>query len=75
VSPGYTDRAAAAPGEAATRLAAGVTVGPDQFYIVIAPTFETAAPIYAWLNDILAVGKLVSINRSHDRHVTFDILP
>jgi len=69
----YTGRAAAAPTEAAARLAAGETLGPDQFYFVIAPTFETAAPTYAWLNDILAVGKLVSLNRSDDRHVAYDV--
>jgi hypothetical protein len=69
----YTGRAAAVPAEVAARLAASETLGPDQFFVVIAPTFETAAPTYAWLNDVLAIGKLVSINRSNDRHVTFDI--
>jgi len=69
----YTGRAAAAPSDVAARLAGGETLGPDHFYFVVAPTFETAAPAYAWLNDIVAVGKLVSCNRSHDRHVTYDI--
>jgi hypothetical protein len=48
-------------------------LGPDQFYFVIVPTFETAALAYAWLNDIVAVGKPISLNRSNDRHVTYDI--
>jgi hypothetical protein len=43
------------------------------FYFVIAPTFETDAPAYAWLNSIVAVGKPISLNRSDDRHVTYDI--
>jgi hypothetical protein len=68
----YTGRARA-PADAIERLEAGETLGPDRFYFVIAPTFETAAPAYAWLNDIVAVGKIVSINRSTDRHVTYDI--
>jgi len=69
----YVGRAAAAPADAAARLAAGETLGPDQIHFVIAPTFETAAPNYVWLNDIVAVGKLISVNRADDRHVTYDI--
>jgi Protein of unknown function (DUF3237) len=68
----YTGRTLA-PAEAARRLEAGETLGPDQLYFVIAPTFETAAPTYGWLNEIVAVGKIVSLNRTHDRHVTYDI--
>lgn len=69
----YQGRAAAAPPEVAQRLAAGETLGPDQIYFLTTPTFETDAPAYAWLNQIVAVGKLVSLNRGKDRHVTYDI--
>jgi len=55
------------------RLEAGETLGPDQFHFLIAPTFETAAPAHAWLNDIVAIGKIVSLNRAANRHVTYDI--
>ena len=65
--------AVAALADAAARLAAGETLGPDQFYFITAPTFETASPTYSWLNDIVAVGKVISLNRSNDRHVTYDI--
>jgi len=68
----YTGRSRA-PADAVRRLEAGETLGPDQFYFVIAPTFETAAPTYGWLNDIVAVGKIVSLNRAANRHVTYDI--
>jgi hypothetical protein len=68
----YTGRARAST-EIAGRLEAGETLGPDQLYFVIAPTFETTSPTYGWLNDILAVGKIVSLNRSDNRHVTYDI--
>jgi hypothetical protein len=42
----YTGRATAPP-DAARRLTAGETLGPDQLHFVIAPTFETAAPVMA----------------------------
>lgn len=59
--------------DALKRLEAGETLGPDQLHFMIAPTFETASESYAWLNGLVTVGKLVSLNRSHDRHVTYDI--
>jgi hypothetical protein len=68
----YTGRANS-PADAVRRLQAGETLGPDQLYFVISPTFETSSPTYGWLNDILAVGKIVSLNRSDNRHVTYDI--
>jgi hypothetical protein len=69
----YQGRATAAPPDVAQRLAAGETLGPDQIYFLTTPTFETDAPAYAWLNQIVAVGKLVSLNRGKNRHVTYDI--
>ena len=68
----YTGRATPSA-EAARRLEAGETLGPDQVHFVIAPTFETTSPTYGWLNDILTVGKIISLNRTHNRHVTYDI--
>jgi len=74
----YTGRSRA-PADAAKRLEAGETLGPDQLYFVIAPTFETAAPgprvkpADGWFNDIVAVGKIVSFNRAANRHVTCDV--
>lgn len=34
----------------------GESVDPARYYLRIAPIFETAAPRYAWLNGVLAVG-------------------
>lgn len=45
-----------APPEVVSRLAAGQAVDRDEYYFRIAPVFETAAPRYRWLNNILAVG-------------------
>jgi hypothetical protein len=44
------------PPEVMARLARGESVDPAQMYFRIAPRFETAAPGYAWLNRLLAVG-------------------
>jgi hypothetical protein len=45
----------AAP-EVSARIAAGEVVPPSDYYLRTAPLFETAAPRYAWLNIILAIG-------------------
>jgi Protein of unknown function (DUF3237) len=42
--------------EVAARIAAGESVGASEYYLRTAPFFETAAPKYAWLNNILAIG-------------------
>src|SRR4030095_1760254 len=70
----YQGRATAATPDVAQRLAAGETLGPDQIYFLTTPAFETDAPAYAWLNQIVEVGKLVSLKRGKDRHVTYAIL-
>ena len=36
--------------------ARAATVDPSRYYLRIAPVFETAAPGYAWLNGVLAIG-------------------
>jgi hypothetical protein len=38
------------------RLARGEPVDPGEYYFRVAPLFETAAPQYAWLNNVLAIG-------------------
>jgi hypothetical protein len=42
--------------EVSARLARGEAVGRDDYYLRIAPFFETAAPAHLWLNRIVAVG-------------------
>ncbi len=42
--------------EVAARLAAGEPVEPSEYYLRIAPFYETAAPKYAWLNNIVSIG-------------------
>jgi hypothetical protein len=38
------------------KIARGEPVGRDEYYLRIAPFFETAAPQLAWINQIVAVG-------------------
>jgi hypothetical protein len=38
------------------RIARGESIAPSNYYLRIAPFFETAAPDYSWLNTILSVG-------------------
>lgn len=38
------------------RIARGESVAPSDYYLRIAPFFETAAPDYSWLNTSLSVG-------------------
>jgi hypothetical protein len=42
--------------EVAARMAAGEVVDSSEYYLRIAPFFETAAASYAWLNNIVAIG-------------------
>ena len=44
------------PPEVFDRLARGEPVDPAEYYFRTAPLFETAAPAYAWLNNVLAIG-------------------
>lgn len=38
------------------RVEKGEAVNPGDYYFRIAPLFETAAPQYAWLNNVVAIG-------------------
>lgn len=44
------------PPDVIAKLEAGQAVDPASYYFRIAPMFETSAPAYAWLNDVVAVG-------------------
>jgi hypothetical protein len=44
------------PPEAIARLEKGEIIDPASYYFRISPFFETQAPQYAWLNNIVAIG-------------------
>ena len=43
------------PPDVLARLRAGEPVEPSSYYFRTTPTFETGAPQYAWLNDLVAI--------------------
>jgi hypothetical protein len=51
------------PKETQDRITKGEAVSAADGYFVTAPRFMTTSPIYAWLNHIQAVGKVVSFQR------------
>jgi hypothetical protein len=52
----------------------GATLGPEDVkYWVIAPTFETGAAKYAWLNDLQAVGKMTAYKDGVGGFVKYEI--
>ena len=53
------------PKDAADRLNKGELVTHAEGYFITAPRFTTASAKYAWLNQIQAVGKMVSLQRGH----------
>ena len=42
--------------EVRQRIIEGAVVAPSEYYFRIAPSFETSATKYAWLNSLVAVG-------------------
>jgi hypothetical protein len=44
------------PPDVIARLEKGEAVDPASYYFRIAPLFETQAPQYAWLNNVVAIG-------------------
>jgi hypothetical protein len=62
-----------APAETTARIARGEPVNRDDYYLRIAPFFETSAPAYQWINRIVSVGmgERVGPNVAYD---VFEIL-
>ena len=49
-------------------------LGSDDLYFVTTPVFETASARYAWLNDVVAVGKITATRKGEGGFVTYDVL-
>ena len=45
----------------------------DEQYFMTAPTFQTASPKYAWLNDVQTVGKMIEVIGGTESYVKYDI--
>jgi hypothetical protein len=57
--------------EANERLAKLEVLTESDGYFIVAPRFTTASTKYAWLNQIQAVGKMVTLQRGHG--IKYDI--
>jgi len=57
--------------ESQDRANKGEVLTSHDFYFIIAPTMQTSAKKYAWLNDIQCIGKMVSYK--NDEYVKYDI--
>jgi len=66
---GLWPRARRAGPEVRDRIARGESVGRSEYYLRIAPFFETASPAHAWLNRIVAVG----LGERRPNGVTYDV--
>ena len=57
--------------ESQDRANKGDVLTSNDLYFVIAPTMQTSAKKYAWLNDVQCIGKMVEVK--HDSYVKYDI--
>ena len=60
--------------ESAERMNKGeLLTTKDIPYFVTAPTFQTAAPKYAWLNSVQAINKVVELKIGDGGYVKYDV--
>jgi hypothetical protein len=55
------------------RLMKGELLTSKDYYFVTAPTMQTSASRYAWLNNVQLVGKAVEVKLGENAHVTYDL--
>jgi len=55
------------------RMVAGGTLRAAEMYFVTAPTFQTADPRYAWLNQVQAIGKAVALKGGEGGYVRYEV--
>ncbi len=60
--------------ELGQKMANGEEIPGDQMYFRSAPYFRTQSKKYAWLNDILAVGKMTSFGGGNVVYDLFEVL-
>lgn len=56
------------------RIEAGEAIDGSEMYFRSTPYFETASPAYAWMNDIVCVGRMRSFGAGRARYDVFQIL-
>ncbi len=58
----------------ADRIAAGENIPGDEMYFRSTPYFETTSDKYAWMNDIVAVGRMAAFGGGRARYEVFTVL-
>lgn len=61
------------PPEQFERFMNGEVLKADEIYFLTAPTFQTSAEKYVWLNHVQAVGKMVEVKAGEGSYVKYDI--
>ncbi len=51
----------------------GEILTSDDFYFITAPTMQTASEMYAWVNPMQAVGKVVGVKAGEGSYVKYDL--
>ena len=69
----YTGTLKSSP-ELLARIASGERVPGDQMYFRSTPCFETSAPDYLWLNDIVCVGAMREFGGGEALYDIFEVL-
>jgi hypothetical protein len=59
--------------EVAERVAAGKVITAADEYFITAPTMQTNAEKYAWLNRVHCVGKMAEVKLGDNSYVKYDI--
>lgn len=59
--------------ESAERRARGEVLTSKDYYFITAPTMQTSADKYAWLNRVQCVGKMVEVKAGDGAFVKYDI--
>ena len=59
--------------ETAARFAQGEVLTAQDMYFITAPTMQTSAEQYAWLNHVQCVGKVVEVKAGQGSYVKYDI--
>jgi len=58
----------------AERIAAGESIDGNDMYFRSTPYFETTSERYAWMNDIVAVGRMAAFGGGKARYEVFQVL-
>jgi len=59
--------------ESLERFMAGELLTGEDFYFCGAPTFETSAEPYLWMNGIQTITRLISMHVGDESHIKYDV--